>query len=215
MYRYTNMLKTIRSIAPQAHIAGGAVRDTILQKTIHDIDVFIDDDIDSAAEEVAKMLRSNFSYIKTGEWKQYLGFSDPAMTRVAKFEKADEAIPLCIIGLKSRYTTPQANIARFDFGVCMAAFDGENTILAAEFDTDVENKTFTLCRADNLAQFTYSMSRHKKISAGRYKGWELSIPRAFEGYATEYAFRKQWYVDDFIKGLDGESVIKPKERVVA
>lgn len=43
MYRYTEIIKTIRSIAPQAHIAGGAVRDTILEKEIRDIDIFVDD----------------------------------------------------------------------------------------------------------------------------------------------------------------------------
>ena len=37
MYRYANIIKTIRSIAPQAHLAGGAVRDTILEKEIRDI----------------------------------------------------------------------------------------------------------------------------------------------------------------------------------
>jgi hypothetical protein len=212
MYRYTNILKTIRTIAPQAHVAGGAVRDTILEKPLHDIDVFVDD---VHVEEVAKALRSDFGYVRVGDWKQYLGFSDPAMTRVCKFEKAEETIPVCIIGLKSRYAAPEVNIARFDFGICMAAFDGENTLLAAEFDTDVESKTFTLCRADNFHQFAYSMSRFKKISAGRYQGWSLSVPSSFQDLAQEYAFRKAWYVDDCGKGFDGESVLKPKERVAA
>jgi hypothetical protein len=127
MYRYTEIIKTIRTIAPQAHIAGGAVRDTILEKPIHDIDVFMDDD---HVEEAAKLLRSRLGFVKVGEWQQYLGFSDPAMERVAKFERAEETIPLCIIGLKSKYAEPEANIARFDFGICMAAFDGENVLRA-------------------------------------------------------------------------------------
>ena len=93
--------------------------------------------------------------MKVGEWKQYLGFSDPAMMRVAKFENADATIPICIIGLLPRFASPKENIARFDFGVCMAAFDGENTIQTPEFETDEENKTFTLCRADNQAQFAF------------------------------------------------------------
>jgi tRNA nucleotidyltransferase/poly(A) polymerase len=36
MYDYAITLASIRSIAPEAHIAGGAVRDTILKKPIHD-----------------------------------------------------------------------------------------------------------------------------------------------------------------------------------
>jgi tRNA nucleotidyltransferase/poly(A) polymerase len=64
MYRYANIIKTIRSIAPQAHLAGGAVRDTILEKEIRDIDMFVDDD---HVDEVAKLLRTDFSCVKTGE----------------------------------------------------------------------------------------------------------------------------------------------------
>src|SRR5215472_6546405 len=99
---YATVLTTLQQIAPEAHIAGGAVRDTILQKQICDIDVFMSDE---HVEEAAALLRSACSYVKVGEWKQYLGFSDPAMTRVAKFEKADETIPICIIGLQSQFTS--------------------------------------------------------------------------------------------------------------
>ena len=105
MFDYATVLATLQQIAPEAHIAGGAVRDTILQKQIHDIDVFMKDE---HVEEAAALLRSQCSYVKVGEWKQYLGFSDPAMTRVAKFEKADETIPVCIIGLLPEFANPES-----------------------------------------------------------------------------------------------------------
>jgi hypothetical protein len=97
------------------------------------------------------------------------------MTRVAKFEKADATIAICIIGLLDAYTKPEANIARFDFGICMAAFVGDKIIRAAEFDRDAEGQTFTLCRADNQAQFAYSMSRFEKITAGRSRQWLCAV----------------------------------------
>jgi hypothetical protein len=209
IFDYAGVLATLQQIAPEAHIAGGAVRDTILQKRIHDIDIFMDD---AHVEEAVVCLRSSCGYVKVGEWKQYLGFSDPAMLRVAKFEKADEAIPICIIGLKPEYTDPGENIARFDFGVCMAAFDGETTFRTSQFNLDAETKTFTLWRADNKEQFAYSMSRFEKITAGRYSGWGLTIPERFEEMAKEHAFRRHFYRADFVKGFDGESVLKPKER---
>jgi Poly A polymerase head domain len=123
--RLQNSPRHLQQIAPEAHIAGGAVRDTILQKQLHDIDVFVSD---AHVEEAAALPRSACSYVKVGEWKEYLGFSDPAMTRVAKFEKADETTPICIIGLLPEFANPEDNIARFDFGICMAAFDGKDTI---------------------------------------------------------------------------------------
>ena len=205
---YATVLTTLQQIAPEAHIAGGAVRDTILQKQIHDIDVFMSDE---HVEEAAVLLRFSCSYVKVGEWKQYLEFSDPAMTRVAKFEKADETIPICIIGLVPQVTSPENNIARFDFGICMAAFDGKQTIRAEKFDRDAEAQAFTLHRADNRAQFAYSLSRFEKITACRYRNWSLVIPEEFEEYAKDHTFHRHWY-RDFIKGFEGQNVLRPKER---
>jgi hypothetical protein len=211
MFTYATVLATLQRVAPEAHIAGGAVRDTLLKKQIADIDVFMKDE---HVEGAAALLRSACSFVKVGEWKQYLGFSDPAMTRVAKFEKADETTPICIIGLLPSFADPRANIARFDFGICMAAFDGRETMRAPEFDQDEKARTFTLCRADSPAQFAYSMSRFEKITAARYAGWQLVVPNEFEEFAREHAFRRQWYHDS-AKGFGGESVLRPKERIAA
>src|SRR3954451_8932943 len=129
--RYNPMLTAIRSLDPTAHIAGGAVRDTLLERPIKDIDLFLSD---AYTENAAKLLRSEFGFVKVGEWKQYLGFSDAAITRLAKFEKADETIPVCLIGLsQERFKSKmemQSNIARFDFGICMAGWDGSEVYTA-------------------------------------------------------------------------------------
>ena len=77
---YTAILAALQQLAPEAHIAGGAVRDMILQRQMHDVDIFMDD---AHVEEAASLLRFPHGYVKVGEWKQYLGFSDKAMTRVA------------------------------------------------------------------------------------------------------------------------------------
>jgi hypothetical protein len=212
VYDYVDALAELQTVAPETHVAGGAVRDTLLKKPLHDVDVFMDDE---HVEEAAKVLRSRLGFVKVGEWKQYLGFSDLAILRVAKFEKAEETIPLCVIDLKSQYASPEANIARFDFGVGMAAFNGESILRTLEFDADVEAKTFTLCRADNSHQYAYSMSRYKKITAGRYSGWELSILNEFKQFAMEYEFGRRWYVDAYKQWFGGQNVLRPKERVVA
>jgi hypothetical protein len=149
---YTTVLATLQQIAPEAHIAGGAVRDTILQKQIHDIDVFMEDE---HVEEAAALLRSSCSYVKVGEWKQYPGFSDPAMTRVAKFEKADESKPVCIIGLLPRFANPKDNIARFDFGICMAAFDGQRTYRPQSLTT-TRRRTPSRCAAPTIMSNTHT-----------------------------------------------------------
>jgi hypothetical protein len=210
VHYYNNILEALqRQLSGCPHIAGGAVRDTILERPIRDVDIFVRFD---TAETAAATLRSDFGYVKVGEWQQYNKFSDPIIACVAKFEKADETIPICIIALK-RGLTPDENITRFDFGVCMAAWaDGELTT-SPQFIKDIESKTFTLYRADNESQFAYSMVRYTKLTVDRYKGWTLSIPGQFEELAKEHAFKQHWYRDNGHFGLENHpQVLRPKER---
>ena len=182
---YGTILEALQRAVPSSvHIAGGAVRDTILDRPIRDVDIFLSN---TDADPAAALLRAKFGYVKVGEWKQYMGFSDPMMVRVAKFEKADETIPICLIGL-GKNLSPYENITRFDFGPCMAFWQGGATTMLTNdrFKRDVERKTFTLCRADNLAQFSYSMARYEKLTADRYKDWGLSVPSEFEQLARTH-----------------------------
>ena len=203
--QYQSILEGIQAIEPLAHVAGGAVRDTILGRPIKDIDVFLHHE---HTDPAAQMLRSKFGYVKVGEWTSYQEFSDPAVTRLAKFERADETIPLCLIGLNEPKLM-EANVERFDFGICMIAWDGVSVFKAELFNEDVSNHTFTLSRADNQPQFDYSMSRFKKMTADRYQGFTLSVPEEFEEFVREHAFHSNWYYDG-----DDETgnCLKPKDR---
>jgi hypothetical protein len=209
---YGNILEALQQdVSDGVHIAGGAVRDTILGRPIRDIDIFIHS---LSGDPAAALLRSKFGYVKVGEWVQYEMFSDPMVARVAKFEKADETIPICLIGLAENLT-PDDNIARFDFGVCMAAWSGSTGAMITndDFKRDIESKTFTLCRADNLAQYSYSMVRFEKLTADRYKDWELSVPSQFEALAKEHTFRKHWYTEGAHCGVENfPQTLRPKTR---
>jgi hypothetical protein len=208
---YDNILEALqRAFLGSTHIAGGAVRDTLLERQIRDIDIFVRND---ASDKAADVLRARFGYVKVGQWERYEHFSDPMVARVAKFEKADETIPICLIGLVEDLNA-RDNIARFDFGVCMAAWSGGDFMHTDDrFKRDVESKTFTLCRADNLAQFSYSMVRFKKLTADRYKDWGLSVPRRFETLAKEHTFRRHWYTQGAHFGFESFSqVLRPKDR---
>ena len=189
--RYNRILYVIKNLCPAAHIGGGAVRDTLLERPIKDIDLFLDV---ASIDAAAKLLRSEFSFVQTGERKSYKMSSDPTVVRVATFEKADETIPICLIGLKQTQGM-QANLARFDFGLCMAGWDGDKVYTAPEYKIDSEQKTFTLCRADNQTQFDYSMSRFDKMTADRYAGWQLVVPAKFKALARDHALRKTYYYD--------------------
>jgi hypothetical protein len=221
--RYNPILNAIKDLDSTAHIGGSAVRDTLLERLIRDVDLFLEA---AATDGATCVLRSRFGYVKVGEWKNYEMFSDPAVIRVAKFEKADEIIPICLIGLNrpsdSYYDEPakygmRFNLSRFDFGICMAGWDGEEVYTADEYKRDIEQKTFTLCRADDQPQFNYSMSRFEKMVKDRYAGWRLAVPKQFEEMAKEYALKKTHYYDDetdmwMPRGFIGEQVLTPKAR---
>src|SRR6516165_7479199 len=72
--RYNPILNAIRELCPTAHIGGGAVRDSLLERPIKDIDLFLDD---VATNDAAELMRSQFSFVKVGEWTAYERFSDP------------------------------------------------------------------------------------------------------------------------------------------
>jgi hypothetical protein len=189
---YETILRSIQRIAPEAHIGGGAVRDTIIGKPIRDVDVFIGPD---RKDHVAAMLRAEFKYVKVGEWEQYELFSDKIIDRVAKFEHADETIPIAVIALKEPLAV-RANLARFDFGVCMCGWDGDEVIETPAFRHDLEKKVFTLHRADHEAQFSYSMRRYERLTAERYAGWDLAIPETFKQFLLDDEFKRHWWVDE-------------------
>lgn len=66
---YRDVLETLQQGIPgsSVHIAGGAVRDTILGRPIKDIDIFL---ADAHSDDAAALLRAKHSYVKVGEWKQ-------------------------------------------------------------------------------------------------------------------------------------------------
>jgi hypothetical protein len=214
VHEYTPIIKAIREIAPEAHIAGGAVRDTVLHKPIHDIDVFV---WSLNVKEVAAFLRAECAYVMVGKWEQYEGFSDPSISVVAKFEKHDETIPICLIGLERDRFEPapeflmKRNVDRFDFGVCMGAFDGEFMLTTQEFGYDRKHKCFTLHRADNIQQFAYSLSRYDKLKRTKFQDWSLAVPEEFRELVDRHASERHWY-PDFEKGFQGKNILRPKDR---
>ena len=218
--RYNLILEAIQKFCPTAHIAGGAVRDTLLERPIKDIDLFLDE---AATDEAAALLRSKFGFVKVGEWASYEMFSDRAVKRVCNFDRAGETIPLTLIGLNLEYIESdyvfdmKTNLDRFDFGICMAGWDGDEVYTSDEFRRDLELKTFTLCRADNQPQFNYSMSRFEKMVKDRYAGWQLAVPKQFEAMAKEYALKRSHYFDDetdmwMPREIVGKQMLSPKPR---
>jgi hypothetical protein len=98
----------------------------------------------------------------------------------------------------------------------MAAWEGGDLVFTSDqFKRDAEAKTFTLYRADNRGQFTYSMSRFRKLTADRYKDFTLAVPDQFEELLREHDFRQRWYRDGgahFGIEIESPQILRPKSR---
>ena len=202
---YKPIVDTLQILSPTAHIGGGAVRDSLLKRPIRDVDLFIDS---AVTDPAAQLLRSKFGFIKVSDWMAagYYRKSVLELARVATFEKADETIPIQLIGLNGP-TTMQQNIGRFDFGACMAGWDGDQVCTTEQFKIDVYNETFTLCRAESQWQYDNSMRRFQKFTAERYAGWKLRVPSEFESFARDRLEKRASLIAPLLDGL-GEDDMK-------
>jgi hypothetical protein len=133
---YQSLLAAVQKLCPTAHIAGGAVRDSLLKRAIRDIDLFLDDDV---ADDAAKLLQSRFGLTQIGGWRSVYGYANPLIARVGKFDAAYEPVPVSLIAL-NKPKSMRKNIDRFDFGACMAGWDGDRICITKEYEIDAEKK---------------------------------------------------------------------------
>lgn len=160
----------LREAAPEAHIAGGAVRDDYLGVPIKDVDVFVGEVNETRAREV---LAEHF------EWKRSMDesyfTSDPRVRAAHEFDMPDTPINLIVL---SEALSMLENVERFDFGVCRAAHNGECGFFHADFTHDVERRCFTLRKCENESQMGLSLGRYRRLSE-KFPEWGLHIPAKF------------------------------------
>lgn len=66
------------------------------------------------------------------------------------------------------------DLSVFDFGLCMAAFDGRDVIRTPEFDADAAGERFTLLTCRGEHDLARSVARHRRWS-DKYPGWPLVL----------------------------------------
>ena len=181
LQRYKSILSAIRDLCPTAHIGGGAVRDSLLERPIRDVDLFLDE---FATDEAATLLRSQVRLRQSRrmeELRDVLRSRRGAGGQVRKGRRdhpglPDRTAPRVRKRGRCKRTSP-ASTSEFAWrgGTVARSTPRRNTSATSS------SKTFTLCRADDQAQFTYSMSRFDKMTADRYAGWRLVVPREIRG----------------------------------
>lgn len=180
MKHWADLLGHIHTVAPEAHIAGGAVRDTLLNQPVKDIDIFIHEDHALKVGEVLWGLGYGMGCTTPG---QYLGGADPVVVEASDFPPpVDQEHPVNLVSLRGEASI-HVSLERIDFGLCRIGYDGRkiHQDSAGSYSVDATCHRLTLLRCENQAQFDRSMKRFERLRE-KYVGWELVVPEQFQQY---------------------------------
>lgn len=173
-----DILSSIHPFAPEVHIAGGAVRDLILNRPVKDIDLFVKASSFGAVRSMIEVHRT-ITDLKGSEYFDW----DPTIAVVAEFE-ALGLTPVNIIGLSVDNLTIDKNLQRFDLGLCRVAHDCTGIIYTPEFWHDVDRKQFTVRACRNETQYGHMLRRYGRLKA-KYD-WPLVSPPEFQKFVPTF-----------------------------
>lgn len=159
------VLRRVQQEVPEAIVAGGCLRDAIMNRPINDIDVFVPQD--QAGRAAMAIYDTHPKHVKTLH-EAYMTFNSDVQ-RVSYYE-GEGVLPVNIIGVYQ--CTPERQLERFDFGICRVAFDGMRLWKDLAFDRDQRDETFTLLVDQTEEQRKYSLKRFERLQ-GKYNGWRF------------------------------------------
>lgn len=152
--------------ATDAVIAGGCLRDADNDRTINDIDVFVGSN--HAGNAYAALLDEG--YVRTKTLDEAYMTLDSSVKCCSYFERK-HSLPVNVIEVYGRNDL-EAQLERFDFGICAIGWDGKNLIKSQRYQIDQQNQTFTLRRRQTELQRDYSLQRFDRLSR-KYPGWRI------------------------------------------
>ena len=159
---WQRFLDEAREHDPHAIIAGGAIRDLICGRKPKDIDLFT---TKPNPHEVLSAI--GITGYKNASFVPY------SIEGVYQITKKGVELPVQFSKL-DRAPDPLELIESFDFGICMAAYDGKEIIRSRHFDEDCEKHIFTLrhCRDKAAAEKRYNRISKRYIDyPGPYGSW--------------------------------------------
>jgi hypothetical protein len=167
------VLAAIQAIAPQAHIAGGALRDLDNDRPVKDIDIFIPAEKDVAVSLL--LLEMGFERTVGVDLSSMQG-ADAAVSLSIEWHKEGQ-LPVNTVFLTGDVTLAD-NLARLDLGLCQIAFDGQCLLKTNAYREDQEAGVMTVTRCDNSEQMERTIKRHRRLLA-KYPTHGFRIPTEF------------------------------------
>lgn len=161
-YEWVDILHHIQRTAPEAIIAGGAIRDWYLLQPPKDLDIFIN--FTSVLDLPKRLVKSSsmvdFTTITQKEMdNDASGLDDHEIITSEIYMGA--SLPVNIIRCN---VTPIERYKNFDFGFCRIAYNGKEVLDTPDFHDDINNKKITLLKHHNTKKsFQGSMERYLRF----------------------------------------------------
>jgi hypothetical protein len=151
------LVRKIRTVFPDAIVAGGYLRDLTIGAQPKDIDVFIGKRGGDTVELEQLLSKALDECVKV---EFNLSYANMEVNRVFTVVAGDP-LPVQIIELES--TDPVARILEHDFGLCQVWHDGEHVRMTGHFARDLQWKTCTLVHCESAAEYQRSMRRWERL----------------------------------------------------
>ena len=160
-------LRDVHTFAPEAIIAGGALRDLNTGVKVKDIDIFLQY-TDKLYEELCNMFgEENISALNEFSEEQYETLNC-MMGGVWEIKTKYTSTPVQIISIMD-FGGPKKQMKRFDIGLCKLCHDGvQYKTDPEEFFTDLEEKTFTIYCQDMDVKWVNRSLKHAHRLGKKY-----------------------------------------------
>jgi len=180
---WRSALASIQTLAPEAVIAGGCLRDREHGVKVKDIDIFVP--CESVDSHEGKLFEQR---MKNDGWQDVQTLHDESYNGSRISRSIETMFPGC----------PPINIIvmpyaliEFDFGICQIEFNGKRILRTRDYNIDFRAKQFRLVPKVGDAEFVRSLNRWARLKE-KYEGWKLNLgsraeqPGTITGY-IDYA----------------------------
>lgn len=212
-------LAAVRRHAPDAVLAGGALRDLAAGVPHADLDVFVRAeklrDVIELAHAIDYREPDMRKRVCPGDWfaadcnldrEEYRRAFGRSLVGVGELVGPGRE-RVQIIGLDTFGDGLISSLlTEFDFAACRFAFDGAEIHVGHGALEDIAARRFTLTRAPNGRELLRSIRRYERWAADRFRGWSLEIaPRLFAGnHDVPLVSRADFDLDDDELGFGEE-----------
>jgi hypothetical protein len=182
---WKTVLAKTQTLFPNAIIAGGALRDTVVDVKVKDIDIFICSSLKAQIKDFEDLFGISKSGTLGGDGVSHHPtdtMSDYALgySQLDGIPRVREVIDMVLNGTQYQFifvNIPPVKFVydSFDFGICKIYFDGIKLNITDEFWYDFENKQLTWSGKFLPAQIHHTLFIHRVNLADKFPNWKFVI----------------------------------------